>query len=263
MSWERQVSIKSGEELKLMREAGKINAEALKAASEACVAGASTWDVNAAAERVLDSYHVISPFKGVPGPIPFPASTCVSVNHVLVHGIPSKKMILREGDIVSVDCGTIYQGFVADSAFTIGVGKISEEAQHLLEVTEESLYVGMIFFDALMTLIKNDVSVIAEAAFQHRIWSEMLAPFMDITRMSLLICAVDDRVALDRFVNRGLGNPLREYFHGDKGVDMARQGIELSVSPYEEPRLDVPTYRVDTSGSYNPSLKELAAKILG
>ncbi|GAP39799.1 type I methionyl aminopeptidase [Flexilinea flocculi] len=143
MSWERQVSIKSGEELKLMREAGKINAEALKAASEACVAGASTWDVNAAAERVLDSYHVISPFKGVPGPIPFPASTCVSVNHVLVHGIPSKKMILREGDIVSVDCGTIYQGFVADSAFTIGVGKISEEAQHLLEVTEESLYVGI------------------------------------------------------------------------------------------------------------------------
>ena len=62
MSWERQVSIKSGEELKLMREAGKINAEALKAASEACVAGASTWDVNAAAERVLDRYHVISPF---------------------------------------------------------------------------------------------------------------------------------------------------------------------------------------------------------
>jgi methionyl aminopeptidase len=143
MSWERQVSIKSKEELKLMREAGIINAEALKAASEACIPGMSTWDVDAAAEGVLNKYKVTSPFKGVPGPIPFPASTCVSVNHVLVHGIPSKKLIIREGDIVTVDCGTNYRGFVADSAFTIGVGNISAEAQNLLEVTEESLYIGI------------------------------------------------------------------------------------------------------------------------
>ena len=143
MSWERQVSIKSKDEIAIMREAGIINAEALKAASEACVAGATTWDVNAAADRVLDHYKVTSPFKGVPGPIPFPASTCVSVNDVLVHGIPSKKIVLHEGDIVSVDCGTTYKGFVADSAFTIGVGKVSEEAQKLMEVTENSLYIGI------------------------------------------------------------------------------------------------------------------------
>ncbi len=143
MSWERQVSIKSKDELKLMREAGIINAEALKAASEACIPGMSTWDVDAAAEGVLNKYKVTSPFKGVPGPIPFPASTCVSVNHVLVHGIPSKKLVIREGDIVTVDCGTNYKGFVADSAFTVGVGNISAEAQDLLEVTEESLYIGI------------------------------------------------------------------------------------------------------------------------
>ena len=143
MSWERQISIKSKDELKLMREAGIINAEALKAASEACVPGATTWDVDAAADNVLKSYHVTSPFKGVEGPIPFPASTCVSVNDVLVHGIPSKKTVLKEGDIVSVDCGTYYKGFVADSAFTIGVGKISRDAQNLMEVTENSLYVGI------------------------------------------------------------------------------------------------------------------------
>lgn len=143
MSWERQISIKSKDELKLMREAGIINAEALKAASEACVPGSTTWDVDAAADKVLKSYHVTSPFKGVEGPIPFPASTCVSVNDVLVHGIPSKNVVLKEGDIVSVDCGTYYKGFVADSAFTIGVGKISKEAQNLMEVTENSLYVGI------------------------------------------------------------------------------------------------------------------------
>ncbi len=140
MSWERQVSIKSKEELILMRAAGIINAEALKAASQACIPGATTWDVNEAADAVLRSYHCISPFKGVPGPIPFPASTCVSVNQIMVHGIPSKKIVLKEGDIVSVDCGTVYEGYVADSAITIGVGKVSDEAEKIMEVTEASLY---------------------------------------------------------------------------------------------------------------------------
>lgn len=143
MSWERQISIKSKAELELMREAGIINAEALAAAAKACVPGASTADVDHAAESVLKHYKVTSPFKGVPGPIPFPASTCVSVNNILVHGIPSSKVILKEGDIVSVDCGTIYKGYVADSAFTIGVGEISAEARKLLEVTEASLYEGI------------------------------------------------------------------------------------------------------------------------
>ena len=103
---------KSADEIKIMREAGVINAEALRAAADACVPGNSTWDVNAAADAVLKKYHVVSAFKGVPGPIPYPSSTCGSVNNILVHGIPSKNVVLKEGDIVSIDCGATLKGYV-------------------------------------------------------------------------------------------------------------------------------------------------------
>ena len=114
MAWDRQVTIKTQAELDIMRAAGRINAEALAAAHAAIRPGASTADVNAAAEEVLRKHGVISPFKNYPGPYPYPASTCVSVNDELVHGIPSKSRRLKEGDIVTVDCGNIYQVFVAD-----------------------------------------------------------------------------------------------------------------------------------------------------
>ncbi len=120
MSWERQINIKSGHELEIMRAAGKINAEALAAAAAIIRPGVTTADLNAAAEEVLRKYGVYSPFKNYPGPYPYPASTTVSVNEELVHGIPDAKRKLREGDIVSVDCGTVYEGFVADSAFSAG-----------------------------------------------------------------------------------------------------------------------------------------------
>lgn len=143
MSWDRQITLKSPEDLEKMRAAGRINAEALQAARAAIVPGATTFDVNAAAETVLNQYGAFSPFKNYPGPYPYPASTCVSVNEELVHGIPSKSRKLKEGDIVTVDCGTVYEGWVADSAFTAPVGKVSETARKLLEVTRESLYVGI------------------------------------------------------------------------------------------------------------------------
>jgi methionyl aminopeptidase len=148
MSWDRQVTIKTKAELEIMRQAGQINAEALAAARAAIRPGASTADVNAAAEEVLRKHGVISPFKNYPGPYPYPASTCVSVNDELVHGIPSKSRKLKEGDIVTVDCGNVFKGFVADSAFTAGVGTISETARKLLEVTEEALYVGIRYMKA-------------------------------------------------------------------------------------------------------------------
>lgn len=143
MSWDRQITIKTPQELEIMREAGKINAEALAAARAAIQPGATTADVNAAAESVLKKYGVYSPFKNYPGPYPYPASTCVSINDELVHGIPSKTRKIKEGDIVTVDCGTVYRGFVADAAFTVGVGQISEVARKLLEVTEGALYAGI------------------------------------------------------------------------------------------------------------------------
>ncbi len=143
MSWDRQITIKTPAELEIMRQAGRINAEALAAARAAIRPGASTADVNAAAEEVLKKHGVYSPFKNYPGPYPYPTSTCVSVNDELVHGIPSKSRKLKEGDIVTVDCGTVYDGYVADSAFTAPVGNVSETARKLLEITENSLYEGI------------------------------------------------------------------------------------------------------------------------
>ncbi len=143
MSWERQITIKSAQELEIMRTAGRINAEALAAAHQAACPGATTADLNAAAEEVLKKYGVYSPFMNYPGPYPYPASTTVSVNEELVHGIPSPKRKLKSGDIVSVDCGTVYEGFVADSAITIPVGEISDEVRKLVEVTETVLYIAI------------------------------------------------------------------------------------------------------------------------
>jgi len=138
MNWDRQIHVKSPDELKIMRQAGRINAEILATMKNMIQPGVSTADLNAAAEEVLKKHGCYSPFKGYSQP-PYPASICTSVNEELVHGIPSKKRILREGDIISVDCGTVYEGFVADSAMTFAVGKISPEAKRLMEITEGAL----------------------------------------------------------------------------------------------------------------------------
>jgi len=138
MSWSRQIHVKSSIELQTMREAGRINASVLATVNELLKPGVSTADLNAAAEEVLSKHGCISPFKGYGHP-PFPASITVSINHELVHGVPTRKRKLKTGDIVSIDCGTIFDGFVADSAFTAGVGEISPEAQTLIQVTKGAL----------------------------------------------------------------------------------------------------------------------------
>jgi methionyl aminopeptidase len=142
MSWARQIHIKTPAELKIMREAGRINATVHATVKELLKPGVSTADLNAAAEEVLRKHGCVSPFKGYGHP-PFPTSITVSINQELVHGIPSKSRKLKNGDIVSIDCGTVFDGFVADSAFSAGVGDISPEAQELLQVTEDSLKVGI------------------------------------------------------------------------------------------------------------------------
>jgi len=138
MSWERQIHIKSPAELEIMREAGRINATVLATVKELLQPGVSTADLNAAAEEVLQAHGCVSPFKGYGQP-PFPASITVSINEELVHGIPNSRRKLKAGDIVSIDCGTVFEGFVGDSAFTAGVGKISPAAQKLLDVTQGAL----------------------------------------------------------------------------------------------------------------------------
>jgi len=123
--------------------------------------------------------------------------------------------------------------------------------------------VNEIFFNTITSLIDNNVSLIAEAAFQHRVWKPQLDVLKEKSKLFLLICKIDDKTALDRFINRGLNNPMRVYFHGDKGVELVRRGFELSISPYDEPQLDVPTFHIDTTGDYKPSIVELRKKIFG
>lgn len=142
MSWARQIHLKSPAELETMREAGRINASVLATVKALLKPGVSTAELNAAAEEVLRKHKCVSPFKGYGHP-PFPASITVSINRELVHGIPSKSRRLKSGDIVSVDCGTVLDGLVADSAFTAGVDEISPEARKLLEVTEAALYAAI------------------------------------------------------------------------------------------------------------------------
>ncbi len=142
MSWERNIVIKSAEEIAIMRQAGRINAMALSAIRQMIQPGVTTAEMDQVAEEVIRKNGAIPTFKGVPGAYPYPATITVSINDELVHGIPGKRK-LRQGDIVSIDCGTTFEGFVGDSAFTMGVGEISPEAQKLIEVTEQALYIGI------------------------------------------------------------------------------------------------------------------------
>ena len=143
MDWARKIHVKNPAEIEIMREAGRINATAHATVRELLKPGVTTAELNAAAEEVLRSHNAVSPFKNYPGPYPYPASITVCINEELVHGIPTKKRKLKEGDIVSIDCGTIFGGFVADSAFSAGVGKLSSAAQKLLDVTEGALAAGI------------------------------------------------------------------------------------------------------------------------
>ena len=130
-----------------MRQAGKIVAKALDEVRRYTRPGVSTAELNKIAEEVLKRHEAIPVFKGYPnqheGGPPFPATITACINEELVHGIPSNGRILNEGDIFSVDCGAYYKGWVGDAATTIPVGQISEEAERLLEVTEQALYVGI------------------------------------------------------------------------------------------------------------------------
>ena len=156
------IRTKADNELEYMREAGKIVALAHQAVKDAIKAGISTKQINEIVENVIMEHDAYPSFKNLYG---FPAATCVSVNNVLVHGIPDDT-VLQDGDIVSVDIGACYQGYHGDSAWTYGVGKLSEEDQRLMRVSEESLYEGLKMARAGNHL--TDIShAIGEYVFTH------------------------------------------------------------------------------------------------
>ena len=134
------VILKTDRELSKMREAGRIASRALKLAGEAIEPGISTFEIDSIVRKYIESQGAKPSFLGYGG---FPASACISINNVVIHGIPSKKCIVKSGDIVSVDVGAFFGGFHGDNAYTFPCGDISKEAEDLLKTTEESLYEGI------------------------------------------------------------------------------------------------------------------------
>lgn len=139
------VTIKSAREIELMRESCRILSEVHDRLGEAIRPGISTWDIDHLGEELIRSYGCEPNFLNYNG---YPASICVSVNDEVVHGIPKKERILQEGDIVSLDAGLIYKGYHSDAARTYPVGRISEEAARLIEVTRQSFFEGIRFAKA-------------------------------------------------------------------------------------------------------------------
>lgn len=134
------INKKSRDDVKRLRHAGHIVALTHKKMKEVVEPGISTKELDAIAMQVIKENRAIPTFLGYNG---FPGCICTSINEQVVHGIPSENVILKEGDIISIDIGATYGGFVGDSAWTYPVGKISEDVQKLLKTTEESLYAGI------------------------------------------------------------------------------------------------------------------------
>ena len=134
------IVLKTTRELSLMKEACVISAGALKAAGAAVEPGVSTEEINRIAHNFITKNGAIPTFKGYNG---YPAATCISINDEVIHGIPSKKRIIKAGDIVSIDVGATLNGYVGDNAATFAAGDVSPEAQRLCDTTRESLYEGI------------------------------------------------------------------------------------------------------------------------
>ena len=134
------IRLKNREELKRMRAAGKVVSEVLMRLEEEAKEGVTTWELNEIAERMCAAGGFKAAFKGYAN---YPASVCFALNEEIVHGIPSKKKVLKEGDIVGIDFGVLLDGYYADSAITVAIGKIRPVAEKLLRVTRNSLYRGI------------------------------------------------------------------------------------------------------------------------
>ena len=161
------ITVKAPREISLMREAGRIIAEAKLAVKNALAPGVTSAEMDALAEEIIKKRGAIPSFKGyqpAPHMPPFPATICFSFNEEIVHGIPSDRK-MQDGDIVSVDFGAIVEGYHGDSAFTAGVGLVTSTAQKLIDVTAESLCTGIAKATpgSRLTDISNAIQVFAEA----------------------------------------------------------------------------------------------------
>jgi len=140
-----KIFLKTEDEIELMREANQLVGKTLGELAKHIKPGVTTLQLDKIADEFIRDNGAIPTFKGFPNPYggPFPASICTSVNEVVVHGVPNAETVLKDGDIISIDCGTLLNGFCGDSCYTFCVGEVSHEVKELLRVTKESLYKGI------------------------------------------------------------------------------------------------------------------------
>ena len=140
-----KIFLKTEDEIELMRKANRLVGKTLDEIAKHIKPGVTTLQLDKVAEEFIRDNGAIPTFKNFPNPFgnPFPASICTSVNDVVVHGIPDDKTVLKEGDVIYVDCGTLLDGFNGDSCYTFCVGEVEPEIKQLLKVTKESLYLGI------------------------------------------------------------------------------------------------------------------------
>ena len=140
-----KIFLKTEDEIELMRQANQLVGRTLGELAKHIKPGVTTLQLDKIADEFIRDNGAIPTFKGFPNPYggPFPASICTSVNDVVVHGVPNAETILKEGDIISIDCGTLLNGFNGDSCYTFCVGEVSEEVKKLLKTTKEALYLGI------------------------------------------------------------------------------------------------------------------------
>ena len=215
------IKLKNSEQLELMKKAGRITGEALYLAGEAVKEGVSTLMLDKIVRNHIESQGAKPSFLGYAG---FPASACISVNDEVIHGIPSEKKILKEGDIVNIDVGAFYKGFHGDSARTYAVGMVSAEAEKLIIATKESFYKG-----AEKAVIGNRVGDISSAIEQH-----ILKNGFSVVRS---------------YVGHGVGHDLHEdpevpnYGIAGRGARLSA-GMTLAI----EPMVNVGTHMVRVLG---------------
>lgn len=210
------IYIKSRQEIELMREAGRIVAQAHELVREAIRPGITTRELDQVAEKHILKSGAIPAFKGYGG---FPASICASVNHEVVHGIPGLKT-LEDGDIISIDIGALYKGYYGDAAKTHAIGKVSQRAEKLIEVTRQSFYEGIKF--AKLGYRLSDIS--------HAIQTHVEKEGFSVVR---------------NYVGHGIGTNMHEEpqipNYGPKGKGpRLKEGMVLAI----EPMINIGTYEV-------------------
>jgi methionyl aminopeptidase len=206
------ITIKSDDEVRIMREAGRIVGQTLQLLVEAAKPGIQTKEFDKIVRREYARRGAELTFLGYPkgSPNPFPSTVCVSVNDELVHGIPGNKVI-QEGDVVSIDLGATYKGFVGDSALTIGIGKITPEAQRLIDVTRESLWRGI---------------SVARAGVRLGVISNTIGEYIESQGFGVV----------REYVGHGVGREMHEepqvpnYGPADRGP-VLRKGMVLALEP--------------------------------